>query len=119
MKILNTIMATIAIVAATVTPAQARDSFRIGINIGGHDGYASHSIGTHRHAPAFRGYYGAPVVYYTPPVVYYTPAIRYDNFRSYGSYGRHITRDYHGRGESRRGGKYHNHRGDSHRYGRR
>lgn len=135
MKIMKTILATMAIVAATATTAQARDSFSIGVNIGGH-GHARHSIGTHRHAPAFRGYYRAPsVVYYAaPPVVYYAPTRRYNHFSPYASYGRQFTRDFHQRNEGRRGhsrrwqgvvdqgrrGERHrNRRGDGHRYGRR
>lgn len=122
MKVINTIVATIAIVAATATTVQARDSFSIGINIGGH---ARHSIGTHQHASAFRGYYGAPVVYYSSrPVVYYAPSNRYNNFNSYISYGRHMARDNYRhsesrRGYSRRGERHHNRRGNGHRYGRR
>jgi len=124
MKVINTIVATIAIVAATATTAQARDSFSIGINIGGH-GHTRHSIGTHHHASAFRGYYGAPVVYYSSrPVVYYAPSNRYNHFNSYISYGRHMARGNYRHSESRRdysrrGERHHNRRGNGHRDGRR
>lgn len=111
MKFIKTIVATIAIVAATATTAQARDSFSIGVNIGGYGhehGYSTHSIGTHRHAPAFYGYYGAPTVYYSPqPIVYYVPPIRYNQFQPHAYYGRdvrrHGDRHHHRRDEGGRG----------------
>jgi len=79
MKVINTTVATIAIVVATVTTVQAGDSFKIGINIDGH-GHARHSIGTHHQASAFRGYYDVPVVYYAS-------SNRYNHFNFYISYG--------------------------------
>ncbi|MFT7229337.1 MAG: hypothetical protein ACI8PW_001940 [Methylophilaceae bacterium] len=124
MKVINTIVATIAIVAATATTVQARDSFSTGINIDGH-GYIRHSIGTHHHASAFRSYYRAPVVYYSSrPVVYYAPSNRYSHFNSYILYGRHMSRGNYRHSESRRdysrhGEVHHNRRGNGHRFGRR
>ena len=82
MKVINTIVATIAIVATTAATVQARDSFSIGVNIDG-QGHTRHSMGTHHHASAFRGYYGTPIIYYSSrPVVYYAPSNRYSQFRT-------------------------------------
>jgi hypothetical protein len=86
MKILKTIVLTFALSAAVMTTAHARDSFSIGINIGGHD--YSH-VRTHRHVPVYHGYYGAPTIYYsTPHVVYYDAPVRYRSYRhhSYDGY---------------------------------
>ena len=124
MKVINTIVATIAIVATTAATVQARDSFSIGVNIDG-QGHTRHSMGTHHHASAFRGYYGAPIIYYSSrPVVYYAPSNRYSQFSSYISYGRHMARGNYRHSESRRdynrrGEGHHNRCGNGHRYGRR
>jgi hypothetical protein len=65
MKILRSIVAVLAIGAATISTANARDSFSLGINIGGF-GYAP------------------PVVYHAPPVVYHAPhAYYYEPVRTY------------------------------------
>jgi hypothetical protein len=110
MKFIKTIVATVAIVAATATTVQARDSFSIGVNIGGYGhghGYSTHSIGTHRHAPAFYGYYGAPTVYYSPrPIVYYAPPARYNHYQPHAFDRRDVRRH---------GGRHHNHRDDGRR----
>jgi hypothetical protein len=110
MKMIKTIVATIAMVAATTTVVQARDSISIGVNIGGH-GYPTHSIGTHRHAPAFYGYYGAPTVYYSArPVVYYASPVRYNYYQPYRYYGRDI-----GRHGDRHHNRHHDRHSDDHR----
>lgn len=73
MKMLRTIIATVALTAAAVSPAQARDSFGLSINIGGY----GHG---HHHAPAhsYHRYHATPRVYYSAPrVIYYEPSIRY------------------------------------------
>jgi len=89
MKIAKMMIATLALSAAMVTSAHAHDSFNIGINIGGY-GYAPHSIVTHRHAPAYYGYYGAPTVYYhAPRVVYYAPPVGYHHFRQHSYNNNH------------------------------
>lgn len=121
MKVIDTIVATIAIAATTV---QARDSFSIGINIDG-QGHTRHSIVTHHHASAFRGYYGAPIIYYSSrQVVYYAPSNRYSQLSSFISYGRHMARGNYRNSEgrrdyNRRGEGHHKRRGNGHRYGRR
>lgn len=110
MKFIKTIVATVAIVAATATTAQARDSFSIGVNISGNShghGYSTHSIGTHRHAPAFYGYYGAPTVYDSPqPIVYVAPLIGYNHFLPHvydrRDVRRHGDRQYNRRDDGRR-----------------
>lgn len=58
--------------AASITSAQARDSFSLGINIGGY-GYPP---------PVF---YAPPVTYYNPPVVYYSAAPAYYGRGYYGA----------------------------------
>lgn len=66
MKVLRLVFATLAIGVASISSVQARDSFSIGINVGGY-GYAP------------------PAVYYAPPPVYYAPApaYYYEPVRSY------------------------------------
>jgi hypothetical protein len=58
--------------AVSITSAQARDSFSLGINIGGY-GYPP---------PVF---YAPPITYYNPPVVYYSAAPAYYGQSYYGS----------------------------------
>ena len=68
MKILRLVLVVLTFGVASISSAQARDSFNIGINIGGY-GY-----------PQAHYYAGPPVVYYhAPPVVYYrsAPAISF------------------------------------------
>ena len=65
MKILRSLIAVLAIGAATMSTANARDSFSLGINIGGF------------------GYAPPPVAYYPPPVVYAPTAYYYEPVRSY------------------------------------
>ena len=65
-KAFHSVALALVIGAASITSAQARDSFSLGINIGGY-GYAPPAV-----------YYAPPPVYYSPaPVVYYHPASRY------------------------------------------
>lgn len=67
MKFLRTLLAVLAIGAVTISTANARDSFSLGINIGGFgNGYG------HVHP-----YYAPPVVYHAPPVYYYEPVRSY------------------------------------------
>lgn len=98
MKIVKLLIATVALSGALVTSAHARDSFSIGINIGGNDFYAPQTIRTHRHIDHYRGYYRS-----APRVIYYTPQIRYRHFRGGSYFG---NRDF---GHARRGG--HHYRG--------
>ena len=88
MKLIHSAILALAIGAATVSTAQARDSFSLGINVGGY-GYAP---------PV--AYYPAPVyysepVYYSAPVTYYRPAPRYYGYApsvvsfGYNNYGGH------------------------------
>ncbi len=67
MKFLRTLLTVLAIGAVSISTANARDSFSLGINIGGHD----------------HGYY-EPIRYYSaPPVVYAPTAYYYEPVRSY------------------------------------
>ena len=63
MKIIHSTIFALAIGAASITGAQAHDSFSFGINVG---------------AP--------PVVFYNPPVVYYSDLPRYYSFPPVVSY---------------------------------
>ena len=94
MKLIHSVVFALAIGAATVSTAQARDSFSLGINIGGY-GYAP---------PV--AYYPAPIyysepVYYAEPVTYYRPAPRYYGYAptivsfGYQNYGGHHYRGHH------------------------
>ncbi len=73
MKTFHSVVLALAIGAASITSAQARDSFSLGINVGGY-GYAPPPV--YYAAPPVV-YYERPVVYYERPVVYYQPAPRY------------------------------------------
>lgn len=76
MKIMHSAILVLAISAASISSAVARDSFNIGINVGGY-GY-----------PYAQYYAGPPVVYYgAPPVVYYRPAPPVYSYAPSGFYG--------------------------------
>jgi hypothetical protein len=101
MKLIHSAILALAIGAATVSTAQARDSFSLGINVGGY-GYAP---------PV--AYYPAPVyysepVYYSQPVTYYRPAPRYYGYAptvvsfGYQNYGGH----HYNRHHDNRGGNH-------------
>ena len=63
MKIFRSAIVALVVGVASISSAVARDSFNIGINVGGY-GY-----------PQAQYYAGPPVVYYNaPPVVYYRSA---------------------------------------------
>jgi hypothetical protein len=87
MKLIHSVVLALAIGAATVSTAQARDSFSLGINIGGY-GYAPPVA--YYPAPV---YYSEPVVYYSAPVTYYRPAPVYYGYAptvvsfGYSNYG--------------------------------
>lgn len=76
MQAIKMLIATVALSGAMATTAQARDSFSIGINIGGHDHYARHSLRTHRHVPTYYSHHYD----YRPSVVYYAPRVHYRHF---------------------------------------
>jgi hypothetical protein len=82
MKIVKILTAAIVLSGALVAPAQAHDSFSVGINVGGGYDYAPHTIRTHRNVNSYYGgYYRS-----APRVIYYAPQIRYRHVRS----GRHF-----------------------------
>jgi hypothetical protein len=113
MKTLKLLLATLAFAAVATTSAQARDSFSLGINIGGY-GYAPPPV-VYYPAPA-RVYYDTPTVYYSaPPVISY----RYYNYghRDYDwgrGYDRHNNwgHRYYREGRGHGGERWH---GDGHR----
>jgi hypothetical protein len=76
MKILKLLLVGLAFTAAAAGTAQARDSFSVGINVGGY-GYAPPPV-YYYPAPA-RSYYAAPTVYYSEPVRY-APIVSYSYY---------------------------------------
>jgi hypothetical protein len=112
MKLIHSTVLALVIGVAAVSSAQARDSFSLGINVGGY-GYAPPPV----------VYYPAPV-YYSEPVTYYRAAPRYYGYAptvvsfgytnySHGYYGGHRHHDWdrdgdrRGRGDWSRGGRGH------------
>ena len=104
MKILRSLLTVLVIGAVTLSTANARDSFSIGINVGGHD---------HGYYEPIR-YYSAPHVVYEPTAYYYEPVRTYYHaplvsYRYYGGghhYNGHHARHYdrgHGWGNGHRG----------------
>jgi hypothetical protein len=100
MKILHSLFAVLAISAVAISTANARDSFSIGVNIGGY-GYAPPVA--YYPQPVYYSepvYYAEPV-YYSRPVTYYHPAPRYYGYAptvvsfGYQSYGGHHYRGHH------------------------
>jgi hypothetical protein len=98
MKLLQSAVIALAIGAASISSASARDSYSLGVNIGGY-GYA----------PAEAYYPEQPVVYYSQPTyyrtaqpVYYQSAVTYqyynDGRRDYDRGRGHERREHHGWG---------------------
>jgi hypothetical protein len=122
MKIFHSAVLALTIGAATVSTAQARDSFSLGINVGGY-GYAPPPV-VYYPAPV---YYGEPV-YYSQPVTYYREAPRYYGYaptvvsfgyQNYGGYSHHGGHNGWGHHGWNRGGDHHDRgRGDWNRGGR-
>jgi hypothetical protein len=125
MKFIHSTVLAFAISATAVSAAQARDSFSLGINVGGY-GYAPPPV-VYYPAPV---YYSEPV-YYSQPVTYYRSAPRYYGYApsvvSFGyqnydghHYSRHHGRDHHdghrgnGRWESGRNDRGHGGHRDGH-----
>ena len=90
---MNTLQKTLAVLAlsvASLSTASARDSFSLGINIGGY-GYAPPVVQYHpaHYYPApTTVYYGAPTVYYGAPAVRYVPTVSYQYY-DHGRRGHH------------------------------
>ncbi len=93
MKILHATMLALAIGAASISSAQARDSFSLGINIGGY-GYAPPVA--YYPQPVYYSqpvYYAEPVYYRPAPRAYYAPAVVSFGYQNYGG---HHYRGHHG-----------------------
>ena len=94
MKILHSTILALAIGVASISSVQARDSFSIGLNIGGY-GYAPPVV--YYPQPV---YYSEPVIYYREPV-YYREAQRHYGYAptvvsiGYQNYGGHHYRGHH------------------------
>ena len=99
MKILQSAVIALAISAASITTVFARDSFSIGINVGGYGHHDSYRESTRYYAappvvyyqsaaPVY--YYGAPqAVYYSAPRAYHhAPIVSYGH-QYYGRESRH------------------------------
>jgi len=77
MKILRIVFATLVIGVASISTAQAHDSFSLGLNFGSpyyYQPYQPPAVTYYPNPPVY--YYGAPPVYYqsAPPVYYYPQA---------------------------------------------
>lgn len=88
MKYIRSLLTVLAIGAITIPTASARDSFSVGINVGGY--------GNDYYEPA-RHYVAPPVVYYSPPPAYY-----YEPVRSY-YHAPAVSYRYYGGGHNDRG----------------
>lgn len=87
MKILRTLLAVAVIGLASVSSANARDSFSFGLSIGG---YGPPPVVSYYHPAPPVVYYGAPSVYYAPQPYYYGPRASfryYDNDRHHRHHG--------------------------------
>lgn len=104
MKLLRSFAIAIAVGVASISAAQAGDSFSIGINIGDgyHGGYPQHHVISHHVAPQavyyqpVAYYYDAPRVYRHAPVVverYYHGESRHH--RDWGGHSREHHRGHH------------------------
>ena len=111
MKLLRSAVIALAIGAASISTASARDSFSLGVNIGGY-GYAP-PVAYYPAPPVV--YYSQPIYYRAPQPVYYQPAVSYQyynvGYRDYDRGWRHEGREHHGwghgggdRGDWNRGG---------------
>lgn len=105
MKVLRSLVIALTIGAASISAAQAHDSFNIGINVGGYDHYAPpvvayRAVPQVAYYPAPRAYYPASYAYYGEPVVvhrnvyYGEPRHRFSGYSRHGGHGH---RGYHGR----------------------
>ncbi|HSH54742.1 MAG TPA: hypothetical protein VK967_06910 [Methylotenera sp.] len=86
MKILRTLLAVSVIGLASISSANARDSFSFGLNIGG---YGPPPVVRYYSEPPVV-YYGAPSYYYAPQPYYYGPRASfryYDNDRHHRHHG--------------------------------
>jgi len=92
MKIVKTLIATVALSCALATTVHARDSFNLGVNVAGHN-HARHNIRTHQNTHHYSHYYYRS----GPRVVYYLPQMRFRHFRRDSYFG---NRDF---GEAQRG----------------
>jgi hypothetical protein len=110
MKLLRSTVIALAIGVASISTASARDSFSLGVNIGGY-GYAP-PVAYYPAPPVV--YYSQPIYYRAPQPVYYQPAVSYQyynvGYRDYDRGWRHEGREHHGwghggdRGDWNRGG---------------
>ena len=100
MKLLRSAVIALAIGVASISTASARDSFSLGVNIGGY-GYAP-PVAYYPAPPEV--YYSQPIYYRAPQPVYYQPAVSYQyynvGYRDYDRGWRHEGRDHHGWGRS-------------------
>lgn len=118
MKIIHSAILALAIGAASISSVQARDSFSLGINVGGY-GYAPPVA--YYPAPVYYSepvvYYREPVyresVYYGQPVTYYRSAPRYYGYAPsvvsfrYNNYGGNRHHDYNRNDWGHRGSENH------------
>lgn len=112
MKILRLVFATLAIGVASISSAQAHDSFSLGLSFG--NGYSPYEPPVVRYysAPPVV-YYGAPSAYYydTAPSVYYYPQASFGWNHGWGEHRWHEEHEEHERHEHE-GHEHHGDRGD-------
>ncbi|MDO9150478.1 MAG: hypothetical protein Q7U33_03770 [Methylotenera sp.] len=94
MKVFRSLLVALAIGAATLSSAQARDSVSLSINIGG-PGYYAYPVVTHYVAPhvvyypTHRVYHAAPYAYQAYPAAVYRSGHYYSGHRHYRGHGHH------------------------------
>ncbi|ACT48805.1 hypothetical protein [Methylotenera mobilis] len=103
MKVLRSLLVVLALGAATLSSAQARDSVSFALNIGG-PGYYAYPAAVQYVAPPVAYYPGYSVYYDTAPYAYqyYYPATVYRG--GYGFYGNYYSGRHHHHGDGRHGG---------------
>lgn len=99
MKVFRSLLVVLAIGAASLSSAQARDSVSFSINLGG-PGYYAYPAVTHYVAPQ-AVYYPTQRIYYSAPYAYYPAAgygggYYYSGPRHYGGHHQHRGHGHHG-----------------------
>ena len=102
MKFLKWMLLGLSIAIAGISNANARDSFSIGLNIGGPGYYAAPPVPYYAPPPVV--YRAPPPVVYAPPPVYYRPYEPRIYYRYYDG-----PRNYYPRGGYPHGGYQHHH----------
>lgn len=113
MKLLRCLLMVLAF-GASISTAQARDSFSLGISIGGYSPYGHPGVTYHAVPQVI--YYDAPRIYHHAPHAYHAPVIGhrdiyYGGAHNYYSAPRHHLPRHHGFQGNHGGHRHHGHRG--------